>query len=68
MYLKGEGVLEDLEEAYAWFLLSSMNGIKDGVKLKNLLQDGLTTTQQAAGLKRAKEILKIIEQNAAKKK
>jgi len=61
MYYGGIGVLEDHVEAYAWFLLSSMNGNVDATEAKYLFKVGLDSSFIAAGQQRAKELQGMIE-------
>ncbi|MGR3220783.1 MAG: tetratricopeptide repeat protein [Candidatus Anammoxibacter sp.] len=53
MYWEGEGVFEDLIEAYAWLLLSSKNGNVKAKDLRHRLQTIISTDERRHALSRA---------------
>jgi len=64
LYDNGEGVLENYTEAYAWFLISDYmgyTGAKDAIKNIKKKLDTKTITD---GQERARELLKLIENNS----
>ncbi len=64
-YRSGDRVIEDYIEAYAWFLISSMNGSENGAENKKEFRAQLSPSQIAAGQQRAKEIQALIERKKA---
>jgi TPR repeat protein len=59
-YYEGDGVLEDYVEAYAWCVISAMNGNEASAKNKDILKNKLNSLQIAAGQERAKELVEVI--------
>ena len=45
MYVKGEGVLEDYVQAYAWFILAAAQGEEQAFQLKEDLRPMMSTEQ-----------------------
>ena len=66
MYAKGEGVPQDIVEAYAWFLLLKENGIEEFSKMVSNLEKDLKAEQIEKGQARAEELRRLIEQNEQK--
>ena len=55
-YVKGEGVAEDLVEAYKWLLLAARQGDESAKKIvTNPLESSLRPEQIAEGQKRARD-------------
>jgi TPR repeat protein len=54
MYGLGDGVLEDVVTAYAWFNISAANGEADGKKNKGIVAKKMT----AEDISKAQELLK----------
>lgn len=66
-YRDGDGVASDQVEAFAWLSLAARTVVQARIDL-GLLGPKLTSTQQEAGRKRAKELLAEIEAKAASAK
>ena len=60
MYAKGEGVLEDYVQAYAWTILAVAQGHERAIKAKDLLRKEMTAEQVAEAQKLAAELQKRI--------
>jgi TPR repeat protein len=46
-YAKGQGVPENYIQAYMWFSLAGVSGDADGIKLRDIVADGMTPEQIA---------------------
>jgi TPR repeat protein len=55
MIVRGDGVAEDLVEAYKWLLLAARQGDQDAKKIMTELENALRPEQIAQGQKRARE-------------
>jgi len=55
MYDKGKGVLKDYVLAHMWMNLAAAKGVKEAVKLRDLLEKNMTTDQIAEAQRLAKE-------------
>jgi S1-C subfamily serine protease len=64
-YEKGDRVIEDYAEAYAWFLISSMNGNDKAKQNKERFKPMLSQLQVASAQKRAKQLNSEIERKKA---
>jgi len=60
-YAHGNGVEEDLVEAYAWYIVLAATG--EAWAWREIKEGDLKPGQIAAGKKRSKELLKLIEAN-----
>ena len=56
MYALGEGVTQDLIEAYAWYSVAATGGYKSGVQNRDTVASKLTPEQLLEGQKRATEL------------
>lgn len=54
-YYKGEGVTQNYVEAYKWISLASINGQKEYVGMRNLIESKMTKEQIAASQQKASE-------------
>ncbi len=54
-YAHGDGVAEDLVEAYKWLLLAARQGDEGAKQIMKVLESKLTLEQIAEGKKRARE-------------
>ena len=59
-YYKGEGVLKDLVEAYAYYNLAGIT-LEDARENRDNLEKEMTPSQREAGVKRSKELQAEIE-------
>ena len=62
-YAKGRGVIQDYVEAYAWYNVASAYGVKDAVKMRDLIKKEMGIAQIAEGQKRSREITSTISKN-----
>ena len=60
MYYNGQGVPQDLVEAYAWWFIAAAGGSADAVNNRDIIAGELTPDQLAKGQKRATELLEKI--------
>lgn len=65
MYIRGESVIQDLVEGYAWLSLAAKNGHARAEELLASLEEQITPEQKEAGKKRAAELR--VEINKLKK-
>ena len=56
MYALGEGVTQNLVEAYAWYSVAATGGYKSGVQNRDTVASKLTPEQLLEGQKRATEL------------
>ncbi|MBH06222.1 MAG: hypothetical protein CMJ20_07855 [Phycisphaeraceae bacterium] len=63
MYLISRGVIQDYVEAYAWYNVASAYGVKDAVKMRDLIKKEMGIAQIAEGQKRSREITSTISKN-----
>ncbi len=61
MYVKGEGVLEDYVQAYAWFILAATQGEEQAFQLKEDLRPMMSTEQIAEAQKLSAKLWERIE-------
>ena len=54
-YVSGEGVAENLVEAYKWLLLAARQGDEGAKQIMKVLESKLTLEQIAEGKKRARD-------------
>jgi len=55
VYWKGQGVTQDYVIAHKWTNLAAANGVKEAVKLRDLLEEELTPSQLAEAQQMARE-------------
>ena len=67
MYANGEGVPKDFVEAYAWLNISASMGLEVTRKNRDIIDNKMTTAQKRQAQERTKELMKMLEEKAAKK-